>query len=245
MSDSNKKSGIDRIRDHSLAIEEQIRENQRRKEQQQFLEELGKRIFIAREGRTFVEKGKLSNALHNFRRFLQITAKAHDIEIEDLKPELFEKKNRDSECLLVCSALFDLIRILDPLDNPKANEERQLYHRLYIRFTIGQKYQTFAAENIRKQLYYKGIKHKSEFQSTYNAIKYQKFCIVATWVFEQKDESSLTQLRKIRDVVALSFFGNYFVEYYYRKGPFFLKVLQKIPFARYILRNTIKFFLAS
>ncbi|MCO5142437.1 MAG: hypothetical protein M9962_05035 [Oligoflexia bacterium] len=240
MNDSNKKSGIDRIRDHSLAIEEQIRESQRRKEQQQFLDELGKRISIAREGRTFVEKGKYTDALQNFRRFLQITARASDVEIEDLRPDLFEKKNRESESLLVCSTLFDLIRILDPLDNPAANAERQLYHKLYIRFALGQKYQTFAAENIRKQIYYKGVKHKSEYLNTYNSVKYQKFCIVANWVFENKDPITLRNLRILRNKISHYIIGKKFIQFYYDKGPLILLIIRRLPFAKLILQKTLK-----
>ena len=85
--EEKKSSGSDRLA-------EIIEENQKRRDQRKFLEELGRRITIAREGRVAYEKGDLSVALNNYRRFLTITAKAHGLEVESLIPSVFPEKDR-------------------------------------------------------------------------------------------------------------------------------------------------------
>jgi hypothetical protein len=231
MDGQDPKSAAEKKAERSNLIEEQIKEAQRRKEERLFLEELSKRITIARDGRIFSEKKDYGQAITCYRRFMSITAKAVNAEIPDLKPQLFDEKNRTGECLLISSIIFDMLKILDKLDTDTAKEERKEYHRLFIRFTTGQSFQTYAAENLRKFIVYrKSIRNKGEFWATYQAIRVKKFCAVATWAYGSEDLPEVRRLRKFRDErLSRSFVGRAFVRWYYRNGSHIVTILDRIP----------------
>lgn len=249
MSDSEKKpksASAERFAERSSRIEEQIKEAQRRKQEQQFLEELSRRITIGREGRTEFEKNNFSEAIAKYRRFLSITARSLNVEIEELRPALFEAKIRAQESLLISAILLDLCKILDKLKTPSALEERRLYQRLYITFTVGQNFQGFAAENLRKYILYggKNLQHKPEFWALYNSIRIKRFCIVATTLFgDSAPETAI--LREWRDQhLYRSAGGRAFINSYYRIGPSLVGVLHSVPVlarvARVILRKWVR-----
>ncbi len=242
MSDSSKKSG--RLAEQSSRIEEQIRESQKRKEEKQFLEELSKRVSIGREGRMDFEKQDYPAAIAKYRRFLSVTARSLNVEVSEMRPSLFDDKVRAQECLLISAILLDLCKILDKLSNTSADEERRLYQRLYVAFTVGQPFQGFAAENLRKHILYgKSIKHKGEFWGVYNSIKIQRFCVVATAVLGE-DAPELDRLRRFRDgSLSRSSLGLSFIHAYYRGGPHLIPVINLIPGARSATRKAIRFFL--
>lgn len=241
MSDQKTSAEIKKA-EHSSALEEQIREAQRRKDERNFLEELAKRITVAREGRMASDKKDFSKAITCYRRFINITAQALAVEVPDLKPTLFEERVRQSESLLLSSILFDILKILDKLGTTTAKEERQMYHRLFVRFTVGQPFQHFAAENLRKFLIYrKTVKNKGEFWATYNAIRMQKFCVVATWALEGREPSRLRRLRKFRDHrLAPTGAGRIFIDLYYRHGSELVRALDKLPGAKRMIRAALK-----
>lgn len=244
MADSDSKSSAEKKAERSSAIEEQILEAQKRKEERVFLEELAKRITIAREGRMFSDKKDFSRAITAYRRFMSITAQSLGVEVEDLKPQLFEEKTRQSESLLISSILFDMLKILDKLDTDSAKEERRSYHRLFVRFTLGQPFQNFAAENLRKFIRYrKSIRNKGEFWATYQAIRMKKFCAVATWAFESENAPEVRRLRRFRDEkLSQSAPGRAFIRWYYRNGLAVAKILNAVPGAKSAARNGISFF---
>lgn len=244
MADSDPKSSAEKKAERSNAIEEQILEAQKRKEERLFLEELAKRITIAREGRIASEKKDFSKAIVAYRRFMSITAQAVSVEIENLKPQLFDEKTRQSESLLISSIIFDMLKILDKLDTPAAKEERRMYHRLFVRFTLGQPFQMFAAENLRKFIRYrKSIRNKGEFWATYQAIRVKKFCAVATWAYESANAHDVRALRKFRDqTLSQNAAGRGFVRWYYRNGSLVVRVLNTIPGAKTAARKSLHLF---
>lgn len=244
MADADSKSSAEKKAERSSAIEKQIEEAQKRKEERQFLEELAKRISIAREGRVYSEKKDFSKAIVAYRRFMTITAQSMSAEIEDLKPQLFDEKTRQSEALLVSSIVFDMLKILDKLDTDTAKEERRMYHRLFIRFTLGQPFQTFAAENMRKFIRYrKSVRNKGEFWATYQAIQVKKFCAVATWAYASTEAPEVRRLRKFRDErLSRHAAGRAFVRWYYRNGSLVVRVLEAMPGAKSAARMGIHFF---
>ena len=242
MSDKPKSSAQDRFAERSDRLEEQILEAEKKKQERAFLEELAKRISIAREGRVFIEKRDYAKAMTAYRRFLAITARSVNVEVEQLSPQLFEEKRRTAEALIVSSIFFDLLRVLDKLDTPSALEERRLYHKLFIRFTLGQPFQYFAAENIRKNLIYgSAIKNKKEFWATYHAIQVKKFCVIATWAFGDEDCAEVERLRHLRDGhLAASAPGRAFIAAYYEHGHHLRNALRVVPGARWALRVILK-----
>jgi hypothetical protein len=244
MSGSDQKTSAEKKAERSNVIEEQIKEAQRRKEERSFLEELAKRITIAREGRQMSEKHDFSGAITAYRRFLSITARSMKVEVEELRPQLIEEKSRNGESLLISSILFDMLKILDKLDSATAKEERKLCHQLFIRFTVGQNFQMFAAENLRKFIVYrKSIRHKSEFWATYQAIKVKKFCAVATWAFASENAPEVRALRKFRDErLSRSAAGRGFVRWYYRNGASVVRVLDRLPGAKSLTRTGVRLF---
>ena len=241
MDGQDPKSAAEKKAERSNLIEEQIKEAQRRKEERLFLEELSKRITIARDGRVFSEKKDYGQAITCYRRFMSITAQALNVEFSELKPQLFEEKNRTGECLLISSIIFDMLKILDKLDTETAKEERRQYHRLFIRFTLGQPFQTYAAENLRKFIIYrKSIRNKGEFWATYHAIRMKKFCAVATWAYESENPPEVRRLRKFRDErLSQSVMGRAFVHWYYRNGGSIVQALDRVPGARVAARSTL------
>lgn len=234
MDERSPKTAAEKKSERSSVIEEQIRNAQKKKEERLFLEELAKRISIARDGKHASLRKDFSKAITAYRRFLQITAQSVQVEIDDLRPGLFDERSRKGESLLISSIIFDMLKILDKLDTPSAKEERKQCHKLFIRFTIGQAFQMFAAENLRKYLVYrKSVRHKTEFWATYQAIKVKKFCAVATWAFSSEDAPEVRRLRRFRDrVLSRSAPGRAFVNWYYRHGLEIVGVLSVLPGAK-------------
>jgi hypothetical protein len=247
MSEENQKSATEKKAERSYAIEEQIKRQQKKKEERAFLEELAKRISIAREGKRFSEQKNYADAISRYRRFLLITAKAQNVEISGLHPGLFEKKTQTGESLLISSILLDMIKILDKIDNESAREERMMCHKLFIKFTIGQSFQNFAAESLRKFIVYrKTVRHKQEFWNTYNAIRIKRFCAVATWAFDAESAAEVVRLRNFRDEYLLrNAWGRGFVNFYYRNGSALALNLNRIPGAKKAVRRTLRFFLTE
>lgn len=240
------RSVSDKQKERSDKLEAQIRDAEKRRQERQFLEELSKRITIAREGRAFIERKNYPQAMAAYRRFLSITARSFEVQVEDLVPTLFEEKRRVAESLIISSIFFDLLKMLDKLDSPGAREERQLYHRLFLRFTKGMPFQHFAAENIRKHLVYSNsIVNKPEFWATYKAIVGSSFCIVASWAFDSERSPEVDRLRRFRsEVLARSRAGRLFIRAYYRHGQIAAAVLARVPGARLVARATLAAFTA-
>jgi len=233
------KSPSNRKQEISKDMESKIMEAKRKRDERSFVEDLGKRIHVAREGKAASGRLDYANAIVHYRKFLQITAKAFDCEVSDLRPDHFEEKIRKAECLLLSSILLDFIKILDNLESKEAKEERLLYHKLFVRFTLGQPFQAFAAENIRKFMSVKRkIKFKSELQSTYNAIKVKKFCLIATWALEEDPQFALPQWRRVRDETLSKYaLGRAFTNFYYENGPWILSLIKCVPGSRAALNG--------
>lgn len=247
MSDSDKKpksASAERFAERSTRIEEQIKEAQKRKQEQQFLEELSKRISIGREGRAEFEKNNFSEAIGKYRRFLSITARSLGVEVEEMRPALFDAKIRAQESLLISAILLDLCKILDKLKTPSAMEERRLYQRLYVTFTMGQSFQGFAAENLRKYILYggKNLQHKPEFWAMYNSIRIKRFCVVATTLIGPTAPETET-LRRWRDeCLSRSSVGRSFIEAYYLLGPTLAMVMKRVPPLAFATKRALKWY---
>lgn len=241
MDPKNKDAANKKISERSSKIEEQIKEAQKRREDKLFLEELGKRISIARDGKMAMEKGDYSAALASYRRFLTLTAKAFKVEVEGLKPDLFDEKNRASESILISAVFLDLMKMLDKLTSGTAKQERASYHRLFVRFTVGQPFQGFSAENLRRYISTsKTLQNKKEFQATYAKVANQKFCFVATWAFENESAAEVVMLRNFRDEKLLFWpMGKQFVRVYYFIGPTLVRALMPIPHSRQIIKAAL------
>lgn len=244
MAENNENSAANKKAARSSAIEEQILRQQKRREEQAFLEELGKRISIARDGKQFSERKDYAAAIAQYRRFLAITARAQNVEISELRPELFDKSQQTGESLLISSILLDVIKILDKLDNENAKDERIMCQKLFVRFTVGQSFQNFAAESLRKFIVYrKTVRHKTEFWNMYNAVRVKRFCAVATWAFDNSQAPEVLRLRRFRDQYLLpNAAGRWFVSVYYRYGSDVADALDQIPGAKPLVRSTLKFF---
>lgn len=242
MDNPSSKSAADKKAARSSAIEEQIKEAQKRKEERAFLEELAKRIQLAREGKHHSDRKEFSEAITCYRRFLAITAQFLGVQWEELSPKNLDPSTRSSESLLISSILFDMLKILDKVDKPGSSEERKVCHRLFIRFTLGQAFQNHAAENLRKYLVYrKTIKHKAEFWATYNQIRTKGFCVVATWAFGNEEHAAVVSLRRFRDEQLMALPGGpAFTEAYYQHGESLVAMLSRIPGARGLMRGMLK-----
>ena len=166
-----------------------------------------------------------------YRRFLTITAKSLNVEIDALSPTQFDEKSRVSESLIISSIFFDLLKMLDKLDSAGAADERRQYHKLFLRFTKGMPFQHFAAENIRKHLVYsKSLRNKAEFWATYRSIVGRSFCLVATWAFDSDCAPEVERLRRFREeVLEPRRAGRAFTRWYYRNGHRVAEVLARVP----------------
>lgn len=238
------KTAKSKIAARSSRIEEQILETQRRKEERMFLEELAKRVTIAKEGKDLVERGNYPDAMGKFRRFLSLTSRSLGVEVEGLRPDLFDPKVKEKECLLISAILLDLMKVLDKINNDAARTERAMYHRLFVRFVVGQRFQGFAAENLRKYILYgKGIIHKKEFWATYHLIRVKRICFVATWAYGSMNDPAVETLRNFRDQkLAQNSAGRLFIKTYYRYGSSLARLLDKIPGAQPIVKKALNQF---
>ena len=70
MTEKPRSAAQNKQKERSDKLEAQIREGEKRKQERQFLEELAKRITIAREGRTYIERRNYPAAMNAYRRFL-------------------------------------------------------------------------------------------------------------------------------------------------------------------------------
>jgi hypothetical protein len=237
-------AAAERQKERSQQIEERIQEAQKRRQERQFLEELAKRVSIAREGRQAMEKRELVTAMQAYRRFLLISAKANNCTVEELGPEKYEEKGRVGEALLASQVFFDLLRMLDRLDSNEAALERRIYHKLFVRFTKGMPFQYFAAENLRRHLLHKtAIRHKKEFWGTYKALEAKGFCLVASWAFDSRSAYEVKRLRRFRDeVLRRSRTGRALVSLYYRHGEKLAGFLARIPGAKTVSRKALQLF---
>jgi hypothetical protein len=235
-------SALERQKERSQQIEQRIEEAARRRQERQFLDELAKRVSIAKEGRQAMEKKDVVTAMNAYRRFLMITAKAVNVELENLSPTLFDEKGRVGESLLASQVFFDLMRMLDTLNNAEAQKERLLYHRLFVRVTKGMPFQYFAAENLRRHLLHKSaIKHKREFWNTYKQLEAKGFCLVASWAFDSRSALEVRRLRRFRDeVLRRSWAGRRFVRAYYQHGEKLAEGLALIPGSRAFSRAALR-----
>lgn len=242
MGDTPNKNTSDRKTARSSQIEAQLIEAQKRKDNRTFLEELAKRIQLAREGKLYSAKQDYSNAIVAYRKFLTITAKAFDVDVGDLRPDLFDEKSRKGEALLISSIAFDFLKILDHLNSPSAKEERAMCHKIFIRFTLNQPFQAFAAENLRKFLAYKrSVKNRGEFWATYNAIKSKKFCVVATWAFQNENAITVTRLRRFRnEKLSRSSIGRALIAFYYENGAKLIPALELVPGSRPLMQKALR-----
>lgn len=231
MANDKKKDFEEKKRRESDRLVEVIEENQRRREQKAFLEELGKRITIARQGRMHFEKNELVDAMNNFRRFMSITARSMGCEIKDLHPRLFDEKVRVSEALLVSAICMDMAKILDQMKTDEGGQERALYFRLFVNFTVGMPFQFFVSENLRKYVQYsKIIKHRSEFQSVYDTIKKNRGCFIATTAFGSEVAPQVLRLRHFRDERLHRFaIGRLLSSAYYFCGPAVARFIANRP----------------
>lgn len=241
MGTDKKKEFEEKKRRESDRLAEVIEENQRRREQKAFLEELGKRISIARQGRLHFEKNELVEAMHNFRRFMSITARSLNCEVKDMHPRLFEEKNRVSESLLISAICMDMAKILDHMNTDDSRQERSTYFRLFVNFTLGMPFQFFVSENLRKYIQYsKMIRHKAEFQNAYDVIKKNRGCFVATVAFSDPEAPEVVRLRRFRDDRLLrSVAGRLAAALYYRTGPLAARILRKSPGALSVTRRIL------
>lgn len=217
---------------YSEKLAEVLKENQRRKEQRQFQEELAKRIQLARDGRAFYEKKDLKTAMQNYRRFLQLTAKSLGVEVKDLHPRLFEDKVRISESLLISAIVFDLAKILDRVKEGQA--ERAQYLRLMVLFTSGMPFQYFVAENMNKFLKYTpNIVNKNEFKAAHKALRKGSKCFIATSCYGDENAPEVERLRRFRnEVLWKSNAGSLVVEVYYAVSPWIADKLDRQERAR-------------
>lgn len=241
------KSSTEKQKERSAKLQAQIEESAKRKQERQFLEELGKRMTIAREGRVLIERHDFPAAMAAYRRFLSITARSMNVEIADMSPSLVEEKNRVSESLIISSIFFDLLKLLDKLNTENARQERLLYHKLFIRFTKGMPFQQFAAENLRKHLVYvKTLRNKSEFWTTYKAIQGEGFCIVASWAFDSSEAPEVARLRQFRgEVLMLTRGGRLFTRWYYRNGQRVAEALAVVPGAKPVVKSLLRTFVTT
>lgn len=227
-------------RKYSDKLVEIIKENERRKEQRIFQEELAKRIQLARDGRAAYERKDLKTATINYKRFLQLTAKSLNVDLKDMHPKLFDEKIRVSESLLISAIVFDLAKIFDRINGGTA--ERQQYLRLLVLFTNGMPFQFFVSENLSKYLKYTpNIVNINEFKAAYKAIRKGGWCFIATACFEDANAPEVKRLRQFRDEVLLpSSLGALIVESYYRVSPPIARYLQRHPWARQQVRRVLE-----
>ncbi len=234
MANDKKKEFEEKKRRESDRLVEVIEENQRRREQKAFLEELAKRITIARQGRMHFENDELVDAMNNFRRFMSITARKMSCEIKDLHPRLFDEKVRVSEALLISAICMDMAKILDHMKTDEGQQERATYFRLFVNFTVGMPFQFFVSENLRKYIQYsKVLKHRSEFQAVYDTIKKNRGCFIATAAFGNETAPQVLRLRRFRDERLHRFaVGRLLSSFYYFCGPAAARFVANRPWAQ-------------
>lgn len=212
--DKNRQSQADRLA-------ETIKENQKRKEKRKFLDEWKKRISIAREGRLAFERKSHVECVKQYQKFLDLTAKAMECEVKDLKPAMFPKGSLVAESLLISAITFDLAKIFDRMKGQ--DKQRAVYLNLFVRFTVGQPFQVLVAEQLRKYLQYTStIGHRKEFEAALRQIYKNKggVCFIATVVYKNPEAHEIQVLRELRDNTLRQYrAGRWFIDWYYRAGP--------------------------
>lgn len=238
--EDKKRKKSELLEERSQRLKEEIQAKQKRTQERKMIEELGKRITLARDGRSAFEKGQFAHALNCYRKYIILTEQQFKRSIQELKPSHFEDKNRTQESILISAIGLDMAIMLDKLKSPDAAAERRLNLGIFVRFSVGLPFQHFAAENLRRYMEYStNLQHRKEFKSALSAVSKGKFCLVATLVYQDSDCAELVILREFRDSILCQWkWGEAFVSFYYQNGHRVLPAWNRFGF----LRGTLAFF---
>lgn len=209
-----------------------IREAQAKKEKQQQQKEKELRIQLAKQGRTAYEAKNHVDAIAIYQRFLEITARSRNVDIDALHPKLFPEAERIAESLLIASICFDMAKMYDQVDN--AGRERSTYLRLVVMFSHGMKFQKMMADNLVKFVAYTaGIRHPDEFKAAGKTLEKDGRCFIATVAFESPAAREVQCLREFRDAyLVTNSLGRYVTESYYFISPPIAQLLDKSSLLR-------------
>lgn len=206
-------------------LEKQIARQQEEKRK----ELLKKRIDIAKEGVSLMEKGQVVGGVKRYSEYLLILEMWKKCGKNGLIPDLFDIKKDVFELVLISGIFWDFCKLYDKSKRPDQIAELRLYLKKYVQFSKGFPYQALSKEALRRYIQSGKCKHISDFKSAYSQLGGGK-CFIAHALIENVSMKEITFLQLYRDqVLKKSKSGRFFIFYYYKYSPYFAKKIIHSP----------------
>lgn len=176
------------------------------------------RITFVKRGRDALDRGDASTALYNYLQYFKIIANFFNTSPEEIAPELFDKENDVSECLMLSQVYWDLLHLFDRSEATK--DEFNKYLAQFVKFSVGYKYQVVNSEILRKYIK-KNPSHfyLKDYQKAYEQMYVvSKKCYVASYCYGE-DHLVTENLRVLKSEILKFRLGHSFVAFYYRFSP--------------------------
>lgn len=198
--------------------EDKKKKDQREERQREHQAEIFRnRLKYLKQAQALYREDKVSQAIDNYYKYLAILSNNWNTTEENLSPTMFDPEKDVSELLLVSHVYWDLAKAFDR--SPHHQRECLRCLDQFVKFSIGFKYQHVNAQIIRKFNNKKQAHNYKAFEQAYTKIQISsKKCYIATALYG--NEHPLTNdLRKFKQVIENYFWGEMFIDYYYRFSP--------------------------
>jgi hypothetical protein len=183
------------------------------------------RITFAKNGKDCVNKNDFVNAIKNYNQYFAILADSFDVDINALRPDLFDQKRDLSELLLISQINWELSKIYDRAPNLKSEFNKCLAK--FVLFTINKPFQVANAEMIRKFIEKERYVNKQEFKDAYKKIAINsKKCFIATQCYGYQHYKT-EEFRKFKKLFINNNVGVYFIQKYYQFSPKIINICEK------------------
>jgi len=187
------------------------------------------RIELVGRGVSSYSEKDLAQAANAFKGYIKVLEDLKGAPSGGLSPSHFNAKEDLPELMLLSGVYWDLVKLYDRTRSADRYAEFKSYLSKYIQFTKGMKYQTMAAETMRKYIQAKRPVHLNDFKDAYKVIQLSK-CFIATELVEYLHVDTIPVLRDFRnEVLEKSQPGRGFIAWYYGTGPKIANRMSKAP----------------
>ena len=202
-------------------------EQQQKKADEEFWQ---KRIEIARRGLEHAQKEEFGEAVKAYFLYLRTLQKQKELEKDEkIRPDHFPEEKDQHEIFLISGIYWDLTKIYDQAQSEKAEGFFRQFLNQFVTFSKGQRFETLAAETIRKHLVGNRAKHRKALRQAYQKLGGNR-CFIASSLIEYVDPALIDDIRYYRDQYwKQSSQGRWVIKKYYQYGPHGSNLLNHSP----------------
>ena len=190
---------------------------------------MASRFQVARSGVSAYTSGDYKQAVQDFQTYIHIIEEAKSVEPGGLLPQHFDREKDQSEVLMLCGVLWDLIKIYDRMSSPEKKADFLAYLNKYVLLSRGMRFQHISSESIRKYVSTGHGKNTNALNEAYSSLVNSR-CFIVTSLSDLIQLETLETLRAWRDRVLLSsHLGRFFIQVYEKYGPWLARLLNRAP----------------